>query len=71
MKNAGHQVVVSDVTTESLRQWVDSLGVEITTSNVEAAKGADVVVLAVPFGAVEEIAAGISDQVADALHHPP
>jgi predicted dinucleotide-binding enzyme len=48
-RNAGHDVVVT------------SAGGDV--SNVEAVRGADLVVFAVPYGAVSEIAAEVADEV--------
>lgn len=66
-KNTGHDVVVTDVATESLEKLGKDLGIETTSSTKDAVKAADAVVLAVPFGAVEQVAAEIADQVADRI----
>lgn len=66
-KSTGHEVVVADVATESLQVLGETLGVETTPSSRDAVKGADAVVLAVPFGAVESVAAGIATEVADKI----
>lgn len=66
-KNTGHEVVVADVATESLKALGDSLGVETTVSSRDAVKSADAVVLAVPFGAIEALTTEIADDVADKI----
>lgn len=66
-KNTGNEVVIADVAAESLRDLGDSLGVKTTASNVEAASDSDVVVLAVPFGALKAITSEISDHVSGAI----
>ena len=60
----GHDAVVADPSTESLQALPADLPVATTTSNLEAVAGADVVVLAVPFGAVQEIATALRDELA-------
>ena len=67
-KGLGHDVTVADLErTESLEALERELGVTATTSNEEAVGDADVVVLAVPFGAVESVANGIAAQVGDRI----
>lgn len=66
-KRTGHEVVVADVATDSLKTLGDTLGVETTGSNRDAVRSADAVVLAVPFGAVEGIATDIADDVGDKI----
>jgi predicted dinucleotide-binding enzyme len=66
-KKTGHEVVVADVVTESLKKPGEDLGVETTTSSVDAVKDAVAVVLAVPFGAVKQVTAEIADHVADRI----
>lgn len=63
-KNTGNDVVVADVAPDGLKTLGDALGVPTTTSSVDAVKEADIVVLAVPFGALEDVTSAISDQVA-------
>jgi hypothetical protein len=62
--DAGHDVVVADVSEEGLAAVAASAPVQTTTSNLEAVTGADVVVLAVPFGVVQEVAADLRDELA-------
>lgn len=59
----GHDVVVA-VARDDLHGVGEALGVDTTRSNTDAVGGADAVVLAVPFTAVESIASEIGDQVA-------
>ncbi|HUG85832.1 MAG TPA: NADPH-dependent F420 reductase [Euzebya sp.] len=56
---AGHQAVVAATSTDKLDALAQDLGVQTTTSNRDAAAGADVVVLTVPFDAVAAIAADL------------
>ena len=54
---AGHQVTVASAGGESAAKLAAATGVHAATSNLDAVAGADVVVLAVAFPAVESIAA--------------
>ena len=65
--SAGHDVVVADVSSESLETLAQALPVQTTTSNTEAVAGADAVVLAVPFGAVQSIAADLASELAGTI----
>lgn len=58
-----HEVTVADRASESLTALGDGLGVATATSNAAAVHGADAVVIAVPFGAVNEVAADITEAV--------
>ena len=60
---AGHDVVVADLSEEGLAAVARSVPVQTTTSNLEAVTGADVVVLAVPFGVVQDVAADLRDEL--------
>jgi predicted dinucleotide-binding enzyme len=62
--DAGHDTVVAGLSEGGLRTLADSLPVTTTTSNREAVTGADAVVLAVPFGAVNEIVTDVRDDLA-------
>lgn len=67
-KNTGHDVTVADLEgTETLAALGNELGVTTTNSNVDAVSDSDVIVLAVPFGAVETVVAGIADHVGDKI----
>ena len=66
-KNTGHEVVVTDVATESLKALGETLGVETAVSSRDAVRTADAVVLAVPFDAVEGVASDIADAVTDKI----
>ena len=67
-KATGHEVTVADREgTESLETVKSDLGVTTTTSNEQAVGDADMVVLAVPFGVVEDVARGIAHAVGDKI----
>ena len=67
-KNTGHDVTVADLEgTETLAALGKDLGVTTTNSNVDAIAESDVIVLAVPFGAVEEVVSGIAAHVGDKI----
>ena len=61
---AGHDVTVADPSQEGLTAIAEQAPVQTTTSNREAVTGADAVVLAVPFDAVEGLAADLRDELA-------
>ena len=61
--SAGHDAVVADRSEEDLRALTE-VPVATTTSNREAVTGADIVVLAVPFGAVNELVTDLRDELA-------
>ena len=61
---AGHDVMVADLSEDGLTAIAEAAPVQTTTSNREAVSGADAVVLAVPFGAVQGIAAELRDDLA-------
>src|SRR5690606_12991904 len=52
------------VSEDGLKALADDLPVATTTSNAEAAAGADAVVLAVPFGTVNEVVTDLRDDLA-------
>ena len=56
--------IVAGESNESLETVAQSLPVQTTTSNADAVAGADTVVLAVPFGAVQGIAADLAGDLA-------
>lgn len=62
--SAGHEAVVASDEADDLPAVADVAPVAITTSNLDAVTGADVVVLAVPFGAAEGVAREVADAVA-------
>jgi 8-hydroxy-5-deazaflavin:NADPH oxidoreductase len=64
ISGAGHEVVVADLSESGLAAIAQAIPVQTTTSNREAVSGAEVVVLAVPFSAVEAIAADLRDDLA-------
>ena len=67
-QNTGHEVTVADLEgTESLDTLARELGVTITNSNAEAVDDSDLVVLAVPFGAVGSVVEGIADHVGEKI----
>ncbi len=62
---AGHEVTLSASTPESARQAADEVGARAASSNVDATRDAEVVILAVPYVAAgEEVAQDIRDAVA-------
>lgn len=63
VSNAGHDAVVASPSEDSVKAVAADLDVTATTSNHEAVTGADIVVLAVPFTAVEGIAAELRDDL--------
>lgn len=62
-----HDVTVADPDSEKLGGLAQQLRVSTTTSATEAAKDADAVVIAVPFGAVKDVAGAIADVVDDKI----
>jgi NADPH-dependent F420 reductase len=61
---AGHEVTISASTPESAQQAADEVGAHAAASNVDATRGAEVVILAVPFvGAGKEVAQDIREAV--------
>lgn len=56
---AGHDVVVTATTTAKAQRVAGSIGVAAASSNVAAAANADMIVLAVPFTAVPQVAQGL------------
>ena len=64
---AGHDVVISASTLESAQSGAAAAGASAAASNVDAVRGADVVVLAVPHGAVAGIVAELGDALAGAV----
>jgi len=63
-RRGGHDVVITSASSATAQQVAHSLGVAAATSNEIAAATAEAVVLAVPFGAVAEVAAGIREVAA-------
>lgn len=62
---AGHEVTLSASTPESARQAADEVGARAASSNVDATRDAEVVILAVPYVAAgEDVAQDIRDAVA-------
>lgn len=62
---AGHEVTLSASTPESAKQAADEVGAQAASSNVDATRDAEVVILAVPYVAAgEEVAQDIRDAVA-------
>jgi predicted dinucleotide-binding enzyme len=62
-KRTGNEVTVTATGKERLRALGEEIGAETTTSTLDAVTDADVV-LAIPFGAVAEVAGQISEAVA-------
>lgn len=61
---AGHDVTVAADTDEKFEDLTKKVDVATTTSNADAVKDADAVVLAVPFVAVEAVVSELSDELA-------
>jgi NADPH-dependent F420 reductase len=61
---AGHTIVVAALQREHAQKVADSVGGEVAASNTAAVEAADIVVLAVPYDAVETVAQEIAGQVA-------
>lgn len=66
-KKANHTVIAADGAGENLAALAERLGVATTASNADAAREADAVVIAVPFGAVNDVATEIADAVRDKI----
>jgi hypothetical protein len=65
ISRVGHDVTISASSPASAREAAAEIGAEAASSNSDAARGADVVILAVPFvDAGEEVAAEIAGDVA-------
>jgi 8-hydroxy-5-deazaflavin:NADPH oxidoreductase len=62
--DAGHSAVVADLSEEGLAAVAEKAPVQTTTSNSDAVADADAVVLAVPFGVVEDIATELRGDLA-------
>ena len=66
--HAGHDVVVADPNEDALANLSATLPTATTTTDTSAAaRDADVVVLAVPFGITEELVSGLADELADTI----
>jgi len=64
LTNAGHEVTMAATTPESARAAATQIGADAAASALDASEGADVVILAVPYAAVSEVAQEIG-QAAD------
>lgn len=62
-KQGGHDVVVTSPTEGEVEGLASALGAEAAASNSDAVTGADFVVLAVPWGAIDTVTSEIADQV--------
>jgi hypothetical protein len=58
---AGHDVIVTAVNAEHARAIAEKVGGAAAESNAAAARDADIVVLAIPYGAVDSVATEIQD----------
>lgn len=68
LSRAGHEVTISASTPESARAAAEEIGAQPAPDNVQAVRGADVVVLAVPFvGSATEVAREIADAAAGSV----
>src|SRR4249920_2465463 len=61
---AGHTVLITSRDPEDAAAVAAATGSIVATSNLEAARAADVVALAIPFASVPEVAAEIAEAVA-------
>jgi len=61
---AGHTIVVAALQPKHAQKVADAVGGQVAPSNAAAVEAADIVVLAVPYGAVETVADEISALVA-------
>ena len=64
---AGHSVTVSSASGDSARAAAEATGVRAAESNRAAVEGADVVVLAVPYAAVDDVLESIGDAIDDKI----
>lgn len=62
--DAGHDAIVTSDTADDLEAVADAAPVETTTSNADAVADAEVVVFAVPFAAVQDVARELADALA-------
>ncbi len=62
---AGHDVLITTTDLRRTEAVANELGVVASGSNRDAARSADLVVLAVPYGAVSQVAEEVADVVAD------
>ncbi len=60
---AGHQVTVTAVDADSARAVAEEIGATVGASNAKAARDAEMVVLAVPYRAMDAVAQDIRDEV--------
>jgi predicted dinucleotide-binding enzyme len=60
-KKAGHDVSLSASDAEKARSAAEAAGASAASSNSEAASGADILIMAVPFGALEAVASEIGN----------
>lgn len=67
IQGEGHDVVVTARSSGRVDVLVEELGVQKAGSNKEAVAGADVVVLAVPFAAVEDVLAEVGSDLDDKI----
>jgi hypothetical protein len=63
-RRAGHTVVIASRDPEDAGAVAAATGSRVATSNVEAARAADIIVLAIPFASAPEVAAEIAEAVA-------
>src|SRR5262245_47183265 len=64
LTRAGHSVTITARNMERLGQVAGAPGAKAVATNAEAARAADVIVLAAPFASAAEVAADIRDVVA-------
>jgi len=64
MLRAGHEVVFAARDTEKTKRVADELGAQAASTASEAAEAAEVIILAVPFAALDEVAEELAGQAA-------
>jgi 8-hydroxy-5-deazaflavin:NADPH oxidoreductase len=67
LDRAGHQVTISSRDPEDAGAVASATGARAARSNTEAVQGAEVVILAVPFASIEDVAREISDAAGDKI----
>jgi NADPH-dependent F420 reductase len=66
-QQAGHDIFVAGTAREQLDEVSESLGVETTTSTIDAVQDADMVVLALPFSVAQDVARDLGDALAETI----
>ena len=64
---AGHDVTVTARTPESAKSTADQTGAQSITDTADAVRGAEIVILAVPYSALDEVVAEAGDALEDKI----